>query len=251
MLDWATTSELRKGDNPARWHGNIANALPRRSKVRKVRHHPAMPFDELPAFMACLREQHGIAARALEFTILTAARTGETTGATMAEIDATARVWTVPADRIKAEREHRVPLSARAIAIVEETATAGGRFIFPGARRGKPLSNMAMLSVLERMGRANVTVHGFRSTFKDWTSERTNFPREVSEAALAHIVGDKVEAAYRRGDLFEKRRKLMEAWADFCAKPAGDNVVPIRAVDKSVGRDGSRGENTAIATASE
>ena len=227
VLDWATSGDLRKGDNPARWHGNIANALPRRSKVRKVQHHPAMPFDALPAFMASLREQQGIAARALEFTILTAGRTGETTGAAPAEIDADAKMWTVPADRIKAQREHRVPLAPRALAIVEEMPR-GGRYVFPGGRRGKPLSNMAMLAVLERMGRADVTVHGFRSTFKDWTSERTSFPNEVSEAALAHIVGDKVEASYRRGDLFDKRRKLMEAWAIYCAAPKVGKVVAFR-----------------------
>ena len=180
VLDWATAGDLRKGDNPARWHGNIANALPKRSKVRKVKHHPALAFAELPAFMAALRAQEGIAARALEFTILTAARTGETIGATPAEIDPNAKVWTVPADRIKAQREHRVPLATRALAILEEMPR-GAQYALPGARRGKPLSNMAMLAVLERMGRADVTVHGFRSTFKDWASERTNFPREVSE----------------------------------------------------------------------
>jgi len=183
--------------------------------------------------------------------ILTAARTGETIGATAAEIDPDAKVWTVPADRIKAQRDHRVPLAPRALAILEEMPR-GAQYAFPGARRGKPLSNMAMLAVLERMGCADVTVHGFRSTFKDWASERTNFPREVSEAALAHIVGDKVEAAYRRGDLFDKRRRLMEAWAEFCAsKPASGNVIPIRAGDKSVGHSGSRGENTAVAMSSE
>jgi integrase len=250
VLDWATAGDLRKGDNPARWHGNIANALPRRSKVRKVKHHPALPFAELPAFMAALRVQEGIAARAFEFTILTAARTGETIGATPAEIDRDAKVWTVPAERIKAQREHRVPLAPRVLALLEEMP--GGPFIFPGATRGKPLSNMAMLGVLDRMRRGDITVHGFRSTFKDWASERTNFPGEVSEAALAHIVGDKVEAAYRRGTLFEKRRRLMEAWAEFCAsKPASGNVVPIRAVDKVVGNDREHGQSVAIAIASE
>ncbi len=198
--------------------------------------------------MAALRAQEGIAARALEFTILTVARTGETLGAIRDEVDLSNRIWTVPADRIKAGREHRVPLAARTVAIVEEAAAAGGRFVFPGGRRGKPLSNMAMLAVLARMGRADVTVHGFRSTFKDWASELTNCPGEVSEAALAHIVGDKVEAAYRRGDLFEKRRRLMDAWAEFCAKPAADNVVPLRTVDNVVGWRGALDKSEAIST---
>jgi len=167
--------------------------------------------------MAELRQQEGVAARALEFTILTAARTGETIGARGQEINAKERLWNVPADRMKAKKEHRVPLSDRALGIVK---SMGGNskqdYVFPGGRTGKPLSNMAMLKLLERMGRDDLTVHGFRSTFRDWAAERSDFPNEIVEMALAHVVDDKTEAAYRRGDLFEKRRHLMEAWSEYC-----------------------------------
>jgi integrase len=200
---------------------------------------------ELPDFMAQLREQKGMGARALEFAILTAARTGEVLGATPNEIDPGEKVWIVPSNRMKAGREHRVPLSARALAIVRDATafkvagapktsapdagsqTAAGAFIFPGRRKGRPLAKMAMAVVLKRMGRGDITVHGFRSTFRDWAAERTNFPKEVVEKALAHAVGDKVEAAYRRGDLFEKRLLLMRQWATYCMSAptaAGDNL---------------------------
>jgi integrase len=245
VLDWATVRQYRKGENPARWRGYLDKLLPKRSKVRKVKHYAALPFAELPAFLTTLRAQEGIAARALEFTILTAARTGETIGATWNEIDLNEKVWNVPGARIKGGKDHRVPISERAIAILDEIKP--GReagFVFPGqaqsvhgkrelaSREGaltRPLSNMAMLALLERMERADLTVHGFRSTFRDWAAELTNFPSEVVEMALAHAVGDKVEAAYRRGDLFDKRRRLMDAWADFCAKtPLDGAVVPLR-----------------------
>jgi integrase len=176
-----------------------------------------------------LREQEGVAARALEFMILTAARTGETTGASRAEINPAAKVWTIPASRMKAGREHRVPLPPRALTIIDDVVTTDTKFVFPGGKLGKPLSNMAMTSVLRRMDRGDITVHGFRSTFRDWAAERTNYPREVVEMALAHAIGDKVEAAYRRGDLFEKRRRLMSEWANYCARGnAAATVVPLR-----------------------
>lgn len=234
ILDWAKSRGLRKGENPARWRGHLQYQLPARSKVRRVKHHAALPYAELPKLMMALREQDGIGARALEFTILTAARTGEIIGATRDEANVDEKLWTVPAARMKAGREHRVPLSPRALAVLKDmTHPANGEhaFIFPGGKRGKPLSNMAMAKVLKRMDCENITVHGFRSTFRDWAAERTNYPNEVVEMALAHAVSDKVEAAYRRGDLFEKRRRLMADWAAYCnaAKTATvGSVVPMR-----------------------
>jgi integrase len=230
ILDWATVREFRRGDNPARWKGHLENLFPRRSKVQKVEHHPALAFGEIGAFMAALKAQDGTGALALQFTILTGARTGEVANAKWNEIDFEQGVWTVPHDRMKAGREHRVPLSKLALAILRTRKDAAGKskFVFSGAQDNKPISNMAMLQTLRRMGRDDLTVHGFRSTFRDWAAEQTAFPREVAEAALAHVVGDKVEAAYRRGDLFEKRRKLMAAWATFCATPAvSAKVIPM------------------------
>jgi integrase len=224
ILDWAKVRGYRDGENPARWRGHLDKLLPARSKVRKVRHHAALPYVELPKFMADLRGQHGIAARALEFAILTAARTGEVIGARRDEIDRSEMLWTIPAARMKAGKEHRVPLCARALAILDEMKEVGSGdeadgvsgFIFPGAKRRQPLSNMAFLMLLRRMGRSDLTVHGFRSTFRDWAAERTNFPSEVAEMALAHTISSKVEQAYRRGDLFERRRRMMAAWEIFC-----------------------------------
>jgi integrase len=216
VLNWATTRNYRSGENPARWRGHLNNVLPNRTKVRRVAHHSALPFADAPAFMAALRSRFSISARALEFTILTAARTGETILATWAEFDLDAGVWIVPAERMKAEREHRVPLSNRTIEILRSLPRAG-KFVFPGAMAAKPLSNMAMLQLLRGMRDDGITVHGFRSTFRDWAAERTAYPNHVIEMALAHAIGDKVEAAYRRGDLFDTRRRLMDAWADYCA----------------------------------
>ena len=223
VLDYAKSREWRSGENPARWRGHIANMLPRRDKARSVQHHPALPWKEIGPFMAELRREPGVAALALEFTILTAARTGEAIGATWAEIDIDKGVWTVPGTRMKAGREHRVPLAPAAVAALRRakevrTDKAQTTFVFPGSRPGKPLSNMAMSMLLRRMKRADLTVHGFRSTFRDWTAEATGVAREVAEAALAHTIGNAVEAAYRRGDLFEKRRRLMEDWAAFCGR---------------------------------
>ena len=228
-MDWATARGFRKGDNPARWRGHLESLLPARNKVRRVEHHAALPYVELAAFMVELQGQEGVAARALEFAILTAARTGEVIGARWDEINLAERLWTVPGERMKAGKEHRVPLSDRALAIVNAMAEIrSGDFVFPGGKEGRPLSNMSLLMTMRRMGRSDFTAHGFRSSFRDWAAERTNFPSEVAEMALAHVVADKVEAAYRRGDLFQKRRQLADAWAKFCAAPAASgNVVPI------------------------
>ncbi|GJD36586.1 tyrosine-type recombinase/integrase [Methylobacterium aerolatum] len=220
ILDWATTHSYRRGENPARWKGHLANLLPKRSRVAKVEHHAALPFAEVPAFMAKLAAQEGIAAKLLAFTIQTAARTGESLGARWGEIDLEAGIWTVPAERMKAAAEHRVPLSSAALAILGEMKGLDATYVFPGGRRGKPLSNMAMLVLLRRMERGDLTVHGFRSSFRDWASETTDFPSEVVEMALAHTVESKVERAYRRGDLFEKRRELMSAWAAYVGRQA-------------------------------
>jgi integrase len=234
ILDWATAREYRQGENPARWRGHLDKLLPARGKVRKVEHHAALPYAELPGFLVALRAQEGIAARALEFTILTAARTGETIFAGWNEMELD-KTWTIPAKRMKAGREHRVPLSVRALAILEEMQAhrhAEEDFVFPGGKRGKPLSNMAFLMLLRRMDRDDLTAHGFRSSFRDWAAERTNFPAEVAEMALAHTVSDKTVAAYNRSDLFERRRRLMQQWATFCTTPPAQerqsNVALIR-----------------------
>jgi integrase len=232
ILDWATVRGHRQGENPARWRGHLESLLPRKTKVRSVEHHAALPYADIAAFLIELREQEGVAARALEFAILAAARTGEVLGARWDEVDMNNRLWTVPGARMKAGKEHRVPLSDAALAILEKMSEQRtGDYVFPGAAAGRSLSNMALLMTLRRMKRADLTAHGFRSTFSDWCAERTAYPAEVREMALAHAVGDKVEAAYRRGDLFEKRRKVMDDWAQFCAQlaPISDNVRPIRA----------------------
>jgi integrase len=221
VLDWAKARGYRDGENPARWRGHLSNLLPARTKVRAVKHHAALPYPEIGALMADLRAREGAAAAALEFLILTAARTGEVIGARRSEINFRARVWTVPAERMKGNREHRVPLSSAAMNALDRPKTEGpSEFLFPGTKVGQGLSNMALLKVLERMNRSDVTVHGFRATFKTWAAERSNFPRELIEAALAHVLEDKTEAAYQRGDMLEKRRRLMGAWAEFCAKHA-------------------------------
>ncbi|MCW0235298.1 MAG: integrase arm-type DNA-binding domain-containing protein [Ferrovibrio sp.] len=220
VLDWAAARGLRTGDNPARWSGHLANLLPAKGRVKRTQHHPALPYAEIGAFVAELRKQDGEAARALEFVILTAARTGEAIGATWAEIDLKTAVWTVPADRIKAGKEHRVPLSGRAVEILRQTPEAlRTGYLFAGRGKAAPLSNMAMLKLLERMGRDDLTVHGFRTCFRVWCSEQTNFAREVAEQALAHAISDKVEAAYRRTDLFDRRRQMMDAWERFIEAP--------------------------------
>jgi integrase len=228
ILDWATVRGYREGENPARWRGHLDKLLPSRAKVRKTQHHSALAYAELPAFMAFLGQQEGVAARALEFTILTAARTSETIGARRSEFNPREKLWTISAERMKAGKEHRVPLSYRALELIVTMVTGDNEFVFPGGRPGQPLSNMAMLKLLERMGRGDLTVHGFRSTFRDWAAEKTKFANEVAEMTLAHAVADKVEAAYRRGDLFEKRRALMNAWTNYCnQKEFSEKAVPL------------------------
>jgi integrase len=235
VLDWAKVRGYRNNENPARWRGHLDHLLPAKSKVRAVEHHTALPYEQINTFMHQLREREGTAARALEFAVLTASRTGEVIGARWSEIDLAGKVWTVPASRMKAGREHRVPLSTRAMEVLkgigqDETDC----FVVAGGKPDCPLSNMAMLTVLRRMGREDLTVHGFRSTFRDWAAERTNYPSEGAEMALAHVVGGKVEAEYRRGDFFEKRRRLMAARAAFCATPKQkneNNITPLRQTD--------------------
>jgi integrase len=216
VLDWATARGYRSGDNPARWRGHLDKLLPARSKVQRVEHFAAMSYAQVPAFMRLLAKTPGVSALGLRFTILTAARTGDTIGATWDEIDLKAALWVIPGVRMKAQREHRVPLSTPALEILRATPRVRGTpYVFPGGRLGRPLSSMAMLETL-RERRPGLTVHGFRSAFRDWAAECTPHPAEVAEMALAHIIKDKTEAAYRRGELLEKRRALMEDWAKFC-----------------------------------
>jgi integrase len=218
ILDWAKARHFREGENPARWKGHIENLLPAKDKVRKVKHREAMSFADVPAFMTELRAKKGISIRALEFTILNSVRTGEVIYARWEEFDLFARTWTIPPERTKSGRPHRVPLNDRSMAILTELPReVGSPFVFPGAKMGKPLSQAAMLEVLRGMRGYGLTVHGFRSSFRDWVGESTNFPREIAEAALGHVVEGKTEAAYRRGDSLEKRRRLMQAWGRYCA----------------------------------
>lgn len=217
ILDWAIVRGFREGDNPARWKGHLDKLLPSPSKIAKVKHFAASPYKEIPQFMQQLRKQPGIGASALEFAVLTASRSGEVRGALWSEIDLTTCMWTIPGERMKAGREHRAPLSDAAMVVIEKMREVHvSNHIFPGAKQGKPLSDMSLTAVLKRMGRNDLTAHGFRSTFRDWASETTTFPREVCEMALAHTIENKVEAAYRRGDLFEKRKLLMDDWARYC-----------------------------------
>lgn len=227
VLDWATARGYRQGENPARWKGHLDHLLPRRGKLARVRHHAALPYPELPAFMTELRAKPGVSARALEFTILTVGRTGEVIAASWEEIDTAAAIWTVAAERMKSGREHRVPLCDRALAILNDLPREAGNsngFVFIGARGSRPLSNMALLAVLKRMQRADLTVHGFRSSFRDWAAETTNFPNHVVEMALAHAIGGGVEAAYRRGDLFAKRKALMDEWGRYCEQAGNEKA---------------------------
>jgi len=217
---------LRTGENPARWRGHLNQLLPKRQRLTRG-HHAALAYDLIPGFMASLRTRSAVAACALEFVILTAFRSGEVLGATWNEIDLDKRVWIIPAKRMKAGREHRVPLSARAIEIVEAQFGDGKGYVFAGPKPGTPLSSMAMAMLLRRM-KSDITVHGFRSTFRDWASETTGFSHEVCEMALAHTIANKAEAAYRRGDLFDKRHKLMEAWARYCATDKANKVVQLQ-----------------------
>lgn len=241
VLDWATAREYRSGNNPARWKGHLEKLLPKRSKVAAVQHHPALPYARIGVFMGELRKQPGMGALALEFAILTAARSGEVRGATWSEMDMEARRWIIPADRMKAGKEHHVPLSGAALDLLKRLpGVAESELVFPAPRRGM-LSDMTLTAVLRRMqgddapvwidtAGAAITVHGFRSTFRDWAGETTAYPREVIEHALAHQLRDKAEAAYQRGSLLDKRRRLMADWATYCdagSVRTGKKVVPI------------------------
>jgi integrase len=234
VLDYAKAREWRSGENPARWRGHLSKLLPPRSRITKVQHHAALPWAEVGGFMEQVRASPDLAARALELLILTAVRTNEAMGAEWAEIDFGKALWTIPAERMKGKKEHRVPLSAPALALLTRIRDAQGepsRYVFPSPRGKKPVSVRACAKLLQRMKRTDLTVHGFRSTFRDWAAERSNFPREVAEAALAHRLRNQVEAAYQRGDLLAKRAQLMEAWGRFCGRSAGKGeVVPIRKV---------------------
>src|SRR5262249_2255833 len=231
VLDWATARGHRVGENPARWRGHLENLLPKRSKVRRVEHHPALPYANISAFLAELRQQEGVPARALEFGILTAARAGELVGARWDEINLADRIWVVPAGRMKSGAEHRVPLNEPAMAIVDQMqAIRQNDYLFPGRKPSSPITSDSLWQLLRRMGHDNITIHGFRSSFRDWVAERTNYPAEIAEMALAHKVGSAVEQAYRRTDMFQKRRQLAEAWGAFCFTPSGraGEVVSMR-----------------------
>jgi integrase len=226
VLDWATAREYRTGSNPAQWKGRLDTLLAGPSKITKTNHHRALPYADMPDFMATLREQSGTGAKALEFTILTAARSGEVRGAKWAEFDLTSGVWTVPAERMKAGKEHRVPLSKAALNLLnEQKAVSVNQYVFPSPR-ATVMSDMTLSAVLRRM-KVDAVPHGFRSTFRDWAAEKTDYPNEMAEMALAHTIGDKVEAAYRRGDLLDKRKKMMQDWANFCEKPCCTSVATL------------------------
>ncbi len=231
VLDYAAARGWRQSDNPARWRGHLANLLPARRKFAAIGHFAALPWRDMAAFMVELRQREGSGARALEFAILTAARSGEVRGMSWGEVDLGERCWKVPAARMKARREHRVPLSEAAYTVLSAVAPPAANpdvatLVFASTKPGKLLSDMSLMAVLRRMGRSDLTVHGFRSSFRDWASEATVYPGELAESALAHVISNKVEAAYRRGDLFEKRRQMMDAWAEHCARP----MVPSEVV---------------------
>ncbi|MFL9871368.1 tyrosine-type recombinase/integrase [Paraburkholderia megapolitana] len=229
VMDWAKVRGLRNGENPARWTGHLDHLLAAPSKVKKEEHHAALPYNEIGPFFKQLRTNTATSARLLEFTILTATRTGDSLYAAWSEFDLSVALWTIPAERTKAKREHRVPLSSAVVTLLKALPTFGDDgFVFEGMKYNKPLSNMAMLTLLKRMGHDDLTTHGFRSTFRDWVAECTTFPNEVAEMALAHAIRDKTESAYRRGDLLDKRRELMQAWADYIDRQSGANVIPLQ-----------------------
>lgn len=231
ILDYAADPDDPLYRNPASLTAQLAKKLPKVPQAKRAAHHPSLQYEQMAAFMADLKTREGVAARALEFVILTAVRTSEALGLVWSEIDLRTDIWTIPAERMKSGRAQRIPLSPEAVAILQRVRSVhGGAVVFPSLPHDRPLSNMALLTVLKRMGRRELTVHGFRSTFRTWAAERTNFPREVAESALAHVLADKTEAAYQRGDLFDKRRRLMNAWAEFCnAEAVKGDLVPLRA----------------------
>lgn len=240
ILDWAKVREYRQGENPARWRGHLENLLARPSKLIKVEHFAALPYTKVNGFLQSLDKQAGLAALALKLVIYTACRSTEVLGATWSEIDFTGKVWTIPAERMKTAKEHRVPLTSPALAILKKLKQERDRekvpslYVFPSPKGNVPLSNVVMLALLRRMDRRDITVHGFRSSFRDWAAEQTNFPREVAEAALAHAIQSRVEAAYRRSDLFEKRRLLMDKWARYCDQPQAEvKILELSPVKKA------------------
>ena len=226
VLAWATVREYRKGDNPARWRNHLDKVLPAPGEVTKVKHHPSMPYADVPAFVAELRGKEGVAARALEMTILCATRTSETILARWSEFDLANATWTIPKERMKAAAEHRIPLSDHAVELVRAMPREG-EFVFVGMRKGTSISSMSMLAVLERMGRDNFTVHGFRSSFSTWAADRTSYPEHVIEAALAHTISDAVKKAYKRTTMVDRRGKLMQAWSDYCLTPAQQSSATV------------------------
>jgi integrase len=232
VLDWATVSGFRHGENPARWGGHLEHILPSPRKLQPVAHHAAMPYRDVPAFMSVLRGVDSFVARALEFLILTATRSLEARGARWDEIDLAERIWTIPSARMKVAREHRIPLSAAAVSIItERLELKHADLVFPSHRSGEAVSDNTLRLLMKSLGHGSFTVHGFRSAFRDWAGESTNFAREIAEAALAHRTGNAVEQAYRRGDALEKRRRLMQAWSDYCAQPVpatSATITPIR-----------------------
>ena len=240
ILDWAKVREYRQGENPARWRGHLENLLARPSKLIKVEHFAALPYTKVNGFLQSLDKQAGLAALALKLVIYTACRSTEVLGATWSEIDFTGKVWTIPAERMKTAKEHRVPLTSSALAVLNKLKQERDReivpslYVFPSPKGNVPLSNVVMLALLRRMDRRDITVHGFRSSFRDWAAEQTNFPREVAEAALAHAIQSRVEAAYRRSDLFEKRRLLMDKWARYCDQPQAEaKILELSPVKKA------------------
>ena len=241
VLDWAKVMGHRTGENPARWRGHISELLPNRRKVARVEHHPALPYTEIGTFMAQLRKSNSATSKALELVVLTAARVSEVVSASPSEFDLEAKIWTIPATRMKSGRDHRVPLTDAAVTVIQsQLSRASDLHLFPGmasARPGqtvvskKPLTSASLLKLLKDMGHPNITVHGFRSSFRDWVAERTAYPRELAEAALAHVLADKTEAAYQRGDMLEKRSRLMSDWANFCdSNGQPGRILPIRQV---------------------
>lgn len=233
VLDWAKVSGFRQGENPARWRGHLDKVFPAATKVAKVKHHPALPFTEIGSFMAKLREREELGARALELTILTAARSGEVRGARWSEINLDEKIWVIPAERMKAGKEHRVPLAAPAVALLKELIRSEDKeLVFPGAKPGKTISDMTLGAVLKRMDCPDITTHGFRSTFRDWCSEKTTYSNEVVEMALAHAIKNATEAAYRRGDMLEKRRALMNDWATYCGYISNSETTTTLGTEK-------------------
>lgn len=235
ILDWAKVRKYRDGENPARWRGHLDKLLPHLSKSKRTKHHPALPYSEAAEFMKALRKLDGTAPRALEAIVLTACRVSEAVNAQWAEIDFKARIWTIPGERTKSGRPHRVPLTDDVVRVLKTMqARKTDDFVFPGRKHGKPLTSAACLKLIREMGYGKYTVHGFRSTFRDWAAECTNYPRELAEAALSHVLSDKTEAAYQRGDLLRKRGLMMEAWAKYCAhQRSAARVVTIGAKGKN------------------